>query len=152
MTTELRLSISPDELTEIVCSVFASMLNLEVYRCSKPWFSGEARLTAAVEMEGYWKGAVLVECDRSLACCFAGHYLSIDPPESVDELVRDVFGELANMIGGNVKSAFTHGIHLSMPWVIDGTSLSESGIELQEKLCFSCPEGIFWVTILISPI
>ncbi len=47
----------------------------------------------------------MFECDRQLACQFAGRFLSVDAPESVNDDVRDVLGELANMIGGNMKSA-----------------------------------------------
>jgi chemotaxis protein CheX len=145
--------IPPSEVAEIVESVFGNMLSLEVSRCGTPWFPGDDRLTSALHLAGDWNGAVLLECDRSQACRFAGRFLSIDPPETVDDVVRDVLGELANIIGGNQKCVLTHGvIRLSMPSVVDGTnySLRVCAAEVRELIPFQCAEGLFWVTVLAT--
>jgi CheY-specific phosphatase CheX len=117
-----------------------------------PWFPGVDRLTAAVHMAGDWSGAILLECDRRQACQFAGRFLSMDAPDSVDDVVRDVLGELVNMIGGNMKCVLTRGIQLSMPSVVDGSdySLRICGAEVRERLAFRCAEGSFWVTVLAT--
>lgn len=150
MNTELSVGISPGELAQIVESVFETMMGLEVTACEAPWFPSGDRLTAAVHLAGEWRGAVLVECDRNQACRFAGRFLSGDPPDTVDDVVRDVLGEVANMIGGNIKCVLTHGIRLSMPAVVDGSdySVRVCGAALRERLSFECCEGTFWVTIL----
>jgi chemotaxis protein CheX len=152
MPIEWSVEISPDELAQIVESVFATMLGLEAGKCGTPWFPGGDRLTSAVHLAGEWNGAVLLECDRRQACRFAGRFLSIDLPETVDDVVRDVLGELVNMIGGNLKCVLTRGIRLSMPSVVDGSdySLRVCGVEVRERLAFQCDEGIFWVTILAA--
>jgi chemotaxis protein CheX len=152
MPTECSVSISPSELAQIVESVFAAMLNLEASQCGEPWFPSAERLTAAVHMTGDWNGAVLLECDRGEACRFAGRFLSMEPPGAVDDVVRDVLGELANMIGGNLKCVLLPGIRLSMPAVVDGSdySLRVCGAELRERLAFRCAEGSFWVTVLAT--
>jgi chemotaxis protein CheX len=74
----------------------------------------------------------------------------MDPPECVDDDVRDVLGELANMIGGNMKSGMSIGIRLSMPSVMNGRDydLRVCGAEVQERLAFKCDSGNFWVTVL----
>jgi CheY-specific phosphatase CheX len=74
----------------------------------------------------------------------------MDPPETVDDVVRDVLGELANMIGGNLKCTLTPGIRLSMPSVVDGSnySLRVCGADIRERLAFQCAEGLFWITAL----
>ena len=71
-------------------------------------------------------------------------------PETVDDVVRDVLGELANMIGGNLKCVLTRGIRLGMPSVVDGSdySLRVCWAEVRERLAFGCSEGPFWVTVL----
>ena len=152
MPTEWSTEILPSELAQIVESVFASMLGLEVGRCGTPWFPNGDRLTAAVHMAGDWNGAVLLECDRRQACQFAGRFLSTEPPESVDDVVRDVLGELVNMIGGNMKCVLTRGIQLSMPSVVDGSdySLRVCGAKVRERLAFQCAEGPFWVMVLAT--
>jgi chemotaxis protein CheX len=151
MPTESRIEILPSELAQIVESVFETMMNLEAVENEDPWFPGAERLTATVHLAGDWNGAVLLECDPRQACCFAGRFLSMDPPEAVDDVVRDVLAELANMIGGNLKCVLTRGIRLSMPSVVDGSDYSHRvcGAEVRERLAFQCAEGLFWVTILV---
>jgi chemotaxis protein CheX len=92
----------------------------------------------------------LLECDRREACQFAGRFLSMDSPEAVTDDVRDVLGELANMIGGNIKSAVAAGLSLSMPSVTDGSDygLRVCGSQVQDRLSFQCEDGPFWVTLL----
>ncbi len=152
MPSELSVEILPRELAQIVESVFGTMTGLEAGECGAPWSPSGDRLTAAVHLAGGWSGAVLVECDRGQACRFAGRFLSMDPPDTVDDVVRDVLGELANMIGGNLKCVLMRGIRLSMPAVVDGSdySLLVCGAEVRERLSFRCDEGPFWVTVLAT--
>jgi chemotaxis protein CheX len=152
MLSESGTGILPSELAQIVESVFGTMLSLEVGQCDTPWFPGADRLTSAVHLAGVWNGAVLFECDRRQACRFAGRFLSIDPPDRVDDVVRDVLGEVANMIGGNLKCILSHGIQLSMPSVVDGSdySLRVCGAGVRERLAFQSAEGLFWITVLTT--
>jgi chemotaxis protein CheX len=152
MPAESSIRIVPKELVQIVESVFGAMMSLEVYECGTPWFTGDDRLTSFVHLTGDWNGALLLECDRSQACRFAGRFLSAEPFKTVDDVVRDVLGELANMIGGNLKCILGTGIRLSMPSVVDGTnySLRVCGAEVREQLAFQSPEGLFWITALTT--
>lgn len=152
MPTESSIKILPSELAQIVESVFATMMSLEVRQCGAPWRPSGDRLTAAVHLAGDWNGAVLLECDRRQACRFAGRFLSMDPPDTVDDVVRDVLGELANMIGGNLKCVLARGIRLSMPSVVDGSdySVRVCGAEARERLAFQCAEGLFGITVLTT--
>lgn len=152
MPAELCIEILPSELVQIVESVFGTMLNLEVSEGATPWFPSADRLTSALHLAGDWSGAVLLECNRQQACTFAGRFLSMDPPQAVDDDVRDVLGELANMIGGNLKCVLTSGIRLSMPSVVDGSNygLRICGAQVRERISFQCPEGVFWITVLTT--
>ena len=144
------VQVNPAELAEIVESVFQTMLNLDAASCSAPWFPGGDRLTAFVHLSGGWNGAVLLECSRGQACRFTGRFVSAETPRSVDDVVRAVLAELANMIGGNLKCVIAPGIHLSMPSVVDGSeySLLVCGAKVQEQLAFEFSEGLFWVTVM----
>jgi len=128
------------------------MLNLEAVQCETPWFPGADRLTAAVHLAGDWNGVLLIECTCPQACAFAGRFLSEAPPNTVDDVVRDLLGELANMIGGNLKSLLSRGIRLSMPSVLEGSdySLRICGAEVRERLTFQSSEGLFWISILTT--
>jgi len=127
-------------------------MGLEAGGSEAPWRPSADRLTAAVHLAGDWSGALLLEVDRAQACRLAGRFLSIDTPRAVDDVVRDVLGELANMIGGNLKCVLTKGIQLSMPSVVDGNdySLRVCGAEIRERLAFESAEGPFWVTVFAT--
>ena len=152
MPAELSIEILPSEVAQIVESVFGTMLHLEVGDDGSPWFPSIDRLTSTVHLAGEWNGAVMLECDRGQACRFAGRFLSTDTPDTANDVVRDVFGELANMIGGNLKCVLTRGIRLSMPSVVDGSSqtVRVCGSEIRERIAFSCAEGPFWITVLVN--
>jgi len=148
--TKPNVEVLPSELAQIVESVFGTMLNLDVAQCEAPWFPSEDRLTSSIHLAGDWSGAVLLECNEQQACRFAGRFLAMDPPEAVDDVVRDVLGEMANMIGGNLKCILSPGIQLSMPSVIIGSdySLRVCGAKVRERLTFHSAEGVFWSTLL----
>jgi chemotaxis protein CheX len=125
------------------------MMGLEALESTASWFPSSDRLTAAVQLAGEWNGAVLVECGHDVARRLTGRFLSLDPPPSVDDMVRDVLGEIANMVGGNLKCALTSGIRLSMPSVVDGSDyhVRICGAVLRDRLAFECSDGLFWTTI-----
>ena len=152
MPTELSVGIRPAELAQVVESVFGAMMSVEAAESPTLWFPGGDRLTATVHLTGDWNGAVVLECDRGQACRFAGRFLAMDPPDALDDVVRDVLGELVNMISGNLKCVLTRGIRLSMPSVVDGSSYSVRvcKAEVQERLAFHCAEGPFWITVLTT--
>jgi chemotaxis protein CheX len=137
-------------LEEIVQSVFITMMGLEVSPSATSTTPPGKRLTSFVQLTGEWNGAVMLECSEQQACQFAGRILAMDAPEDVDDDVRDMLGELANMIGGNMKSGMATGIRLSMPTVMDGSDydLRVCGAKVKNKLAFDCADGKFWVTVL----
>jgi chemotaxis protein CheX len=149
MSIEMPVDIVPGKLAQIVESVFATMMSLEVGEGGPTWYPSADRLTSAVHLAGDWNGTVLVECDRSQACRFAGRFLSVSPPDTVTDMVRDVLGELTNMIGGNLKCVLTQGVSLSTPCVVDGGAdrlwIGGDGTRVQHA--FQCVEGAFWITV-----
>ncbi len=150
MINASTMEIQLGELSQIVEYVFKTMMCLEVSESDQPWIHDAGRLTATIHLAGEWKGALALECGRNEARAFAARFLSIEPPENVDDMVRDVLGELANMIGGNLKCVLAGGLKLSMPSVVDGTDLSlrvcRSGI--RERVVFECGDGVFSVAVL----
>ena len=132
------MKVNAEMVAQTVEAVFLAMMDLEVSPGRATWAPAYDQLTSAVHLSGAWNGALLIECDRRQACQFAGRFLSMDPPEAVTDEVRDVLGELANMIGGNIKSAVAAGLSLSMPSVTDGSDygLRVCGSEVQDRLAF----------------
>jgi hypothetical protein len=75
-------------------------------------------LSAWVEIVGPWNGAVVLTCGRSTAeelsrCLLAEHA----PPVLDREDIEDALGELANVVGGNVKAVLPGPSVLGLPEV-----------------------------------
>ena len=141
--------ISADVVTGIVQSVFATMIGLDICVEDVEWSPKGDRLTSCVYLEGDWNGAVSVECSRQHACEIAGHFLASEPPNEVNEDVCDVLGELANIIGGNIKSTIASDVRLSLPSVIEGSNyeVHVCGSDCLDRVAFRFSDGIFWVTV-----
>ena len=137
-------------VSEIVQSIFATMIDLSVAVEEIPWSPNGDRITSSVYLEGEWSGAISFECHREHACQIASRFLAVEPPSEVDDNVRDVVGELANMIGGNIKSAISNNVRLSLPSVIDGSNynIHVCGSDSYNRIGFRFPEGVFWVTVV----
>jgi chemotaxis protein CheX len=146
----MQNEVTVEGVNEIVASIFATMMDIPIWQSEIPWHPGGDRVTASVFLEGEWNGAVSLECSRDQACEFAGHFLSMEAPKAMDDDVRDVLGELANIIGGNIKSAMATNDRLSMPSVIDGSNYEFRicGSEVQNKIAFSFSGGHFWVSLI----
>ncbi len=175
MLTEITSEVIPSELAQIVTSVFNTMLGLEVLHCEtlqredhdplpEPVF--ERCLTSAVRLTGEWEAVVLFQCDHPQARCFAEQYLGMGSPSkddpvtasamdcaqdsTVDAVIPDVLGELANMIGGNLKCALNKGLHLSVPQVVDDDYKSRfPGFAVRQWLVFHCLAGFFSVAVML---
>jgi len=70
-------------------------------------------------------------------------------PSRVDDDVRDSIGELANMVGGNLKSLMPPGVALSLPSVVEGVANCHEVAETNAAttISFSSDLGVFWVTL-----
>lgn len=150
MPTRSSVEIQMDELAKIVEYVFRTMVCLEVSESNQPWNPSGDRLTATIHLAADWKGDLAMECGRKQGCAFAARFLSMSPQEIVDDVVRDVLGELSNMIGGNLKFVLAGGLKLSMPSVVDGAdqSLRICRAGVRERLVFECVEGESSVAVL----
>ena len=75
-------------------------------------------VSAWVEVAGPWSGVVVVTCGRETVEELTRCVLRAHPPEHVeDEDVEDAFGELANVLGGNIKSVLPGPSVLGLPEV-----------------------------------
>jgi len=150
MLAAFPLRVYRADLSQIVVSVFQTMLNLEIVPAEVEWATRPDTLTAAIYFAGTWKGAVLLECSRTQAFEFTHRLMAIEPPATINDDVRDTMGELANMLAGNLKSVLPHGIGLSMPSVVEGTdySLRICGGNLVDRMPFTSAMGVIWVTLI----
>jgi chemotaxis protein CheX len=121
------MSSYSEGLTSAVEQVFRSMLKLPLRRAKQEDcedISSEGKVSSAVGITGDWNGAVMLECSTSTARLLAGAMLGPTTPDSVDEDVRDVIGEITNMVAGNFKSTLPGNSVLTLPWIIVGSDYS----------------------------
>ena len=77
---------------------------------------------ASIEIGGAWRGRVVLDCSPVLAGAAAAQVYGVSP-ESVDgQMMGELMAELANQIGGNLKSLLPQGCQLSLPNPIIGRS------------------------------
>jgi chemotaxis protein CheX len=73
-------------------------------------------VSAWVRITGPWCGAVVVTCDEQTARALTECLLRARPPAVIEpEDVDDALGELANVLGGNVKAALPGPSVLGLP-------------------------------------
>jgi len=89
----------------------------------------------------------MIECSNRDACRVAELLTGI-PHHEVSDDVLDGLGELANMVGGNLKSMLHAGAGLSMPCVVEGSdsSLRICGDRPIRRFALGCRQAVFWVT------
>ncbi|KGH46444.1 hypothetical protein IN07_12100 [Modestobacter caceresii] len=75
-------------------------------------------VSAWVTISGPWDGAVVLTCAPATAEALAESVLMTRPPTVVDdEDVADALGELANVLGGNIKSVLPGPSSLGLPQI-----------------------------------
>jgi chemotaxis protein CheX len=141
-----------EDLEAVVMSVFTTMMGLEVQPSPEPCPGLSGMLTAAVYLTGEWEGAACIHVEPGQACAFAGRFLGMPAPEAVGDDVRDVMGELANMIGGNLKCTLAPGLRVSVPSVTDGAeySLRVCGARLVCRCGFHTDAGPCWISLIAA--
>src|SRR3712207_5397644 len=105
-----------EDLTEMVEQVWASYLDPEGVDPLIPAAAGEnaAEVHSSVSITGSWQGVVVYGSSHAAARHAAAAFLAMDPDEVSQEDISDVLGELANIVGGNVKSMLPPGCFLSL--------------------------------------
>ena len=124
----MSVEIAPtvEDLTEICDQVWASYLDPEGLNPLLPVgpVDGGKDMFASVSITGTWAGHVVVTCSEAAARQAAAAFLVMEPAEVSNEDVADVLGELANIVGGNVKSMLPAGCFVSLPHVITNPGAS----------------------------
>ncbi|MBK7972631.1 MAG: chemotaxis protein CheX [Deltaproteobacteria bacterium] len=115
------MHVEESTLFELAETVWTSVLGLNLARAEAPPANGSTRhMIGCVVITGAWEGAVTIECPESMAKKAAGIMFGTEPEAASDDEVRDALGELANMIGGNVKALLPSPSQLSLPTVAEG--------------------------------
>lgn len=115
--------IAGEDVYAIAEELFVAMIDGEA-GALRPWDGDvpawDASVVAWVDLHGDWAGRASVTTERSTADDLARALLQMGADEPVGaEDLQDAFGEVANVVGGNVKALLpTHGA-LGLPQVSD---------------------------------
>lgn len=110
------------EFIRIARDCWSSMLGLDarLIQAMPAKMEGQKYLSSCVQFTGSWEGAVVVDCTEVLARRVAAAMFGLDSAELGDVEVEDAIGEVANVVGGNVKTILPPQCQLSVPAVVVG--------------------------------
>ena len=83
-----------------------------------PAATADLEISAAVSVTGAWNGHVVLECSAVASREAAAAMLGIGAEEVAESDIADALGEMANVIGGGVKSLLPGECALSLPHVV----------------------------------
>ncbi|QDG51312.1 chemotaxis protein CheX [Persicimonas caeni] len=124
-----------EELIRSIWSIFAQPELEAASHDALAEHASEMMITAVVHVTGEEDGSVVVECPSRMASRLAGALFGLEADELADDEVHDALGEVANMLGGNVKGLFPSGSQLSLPTVVEGREFKLDLPGTQVALC-----------------
>lgn len=135
----------------LIQEIFGAVLQFEPTPVEgpAPSFDGES-VAGVVQINGPNSGAVVVHLPSDLARRAAATMFRQDLLHVTREDTRDVAGELANIVGGNLKGLAGDGASLSLPAVADGSvfTLRVRGSRVALERAYVVDGAPFTITIL----
>jgi hypothetical protein len=121
-TSDAPLSITDliDEETvqSIAQEAWSALVGDDEFLVPLPGGPPDDAISSWVDVAGPWRGSVVLTCGRSTAGQLARELLKEHaPPVIDDEDIEDALGELANVVGGNVKAVLPGPSALGLPEV-----------------------------------
>jgi len=143
-----------DKIIEATIEIFTGMVMMEISVAGEPLTTlGPLKnsITGMVGLAGVHKGVLAVHFPKQVALDVTGSFLGMDVDE-INADVQDAIGEIANMLGGNLKTILSdrgRDIQLSLPSTIFGEQYaftSQAEVD-QVILPFQAPSGVFFVEV-----
>ena len=133
--------------------VFSTMVMMEAtgdFPLKEPVRRFKCSITGMVGFAGTYSGVISIHCPVELALKVTSNMLGIDCGE-INEDLNDAIGEIANMLGGNVKQVLSKGgldVKLSIPTVISGEDYTVNS--LSDNDCVVVPFTVEGYTMLVG--
>lgn len=114
-----------DRIIEAAKEIFSSMLMMEISAVEDTNIKLHPlidSISGVIGLAGTHKGVLAIHIPHQVAIAITSSFLGMDV-EEINADVEDAIGELANMLGGNVKSILSEkgrDINLSLPTTISG--------------------------------
>jgi chemotaxis protein CheX len=139
-----------DKIIESAKEIFSTMVMMEVavngdnMTDSVPMVES---ISGVIGLAGTHKGVLAIHIPNKVAMAITSSFLGMDVDE-MNEDVADAVGELANMLGGNVKAILSENgrdIDLSLPSTINGKQYDFQPTNEVERVIipFRCDAGEF---------
>jgi chemotaxis protein CheX len=111
-----------EQLQELVESTFSAMLALPIDATFAAAAETDSpRLAASVHITGAWTGTVLLTCTEAFGRRAAAAMLCAEPGDVTLADIHDAVAELANILGGGIKSILPGPSTLALPSVTHGS-------------------------------
>lgn len=140
-----------DKMIEATKEIFSTMIMMEITLEDIQENHGVLTdtITAMIGLAGTHRGVLAVHFPYAVAMAITSNFLMMDVTE-MNEDVHDAMGEIANMLGGNVKTILSEkgrDIDLSMPSTISGSEYSFQSDKDVDKVIikFGTDKGPFLV-------
>ncbi|MFC7528136.1 chemotaxis protein CheX [Actinoplanes sp. GCM10030250] len=116
----VEVEVDENDLAEMVEQVWEAYLDPEGVNPLIPTYDENqpSEVHSSVSITGSWNGHIVYASSRTAAQRAAAAFLAMELEEVSDEDISDTLGELANIVGGNVKAMLPPGAQLSLPQVV----------------------------------
>ncbi len=147
-----------EKIIESTREIFLSMIMMEVVASSELITESsihEDSITGLIGLAGTHKGVLAIHMPNKVAIAVTSSFLGMEV-EEINEDVEDAIGELANILGGNVKAFLSENgrdISLSLPSTITGEKYNfQMASEDDERtiVCFESESGRFHIELQIE--
>lgn len=147
-----------ERIIESAKEIFSTMLMMEISATeemeTKDVLPHVDSISGVIGLAGTHKGVLAIHLPHRVAMDITSGFLGIDVNEMNSD-VEDAVGELANMLGGNVKSILSEkgrDINLSMPTTISGRHYDYQSNKDAERILipFRCETGQFTVELQLE--
>lgn len=145
------------KIIESAKEIFSSMIMMEIEVADEKvgaHQSLEDSISGIIGLAGMRKGVLAIHLPNAVAMAITGSFLGMEVTE-IGEDVEDAVGELANMLGGNIKTILSErgrDIELSMPSTITGKHYDFQSTKEAERyvIPFICEAGKFSVELQLE--
>jgi flagellar motor switch protein FliN/FliY len=150
-----------DIRTQVVDSIvetFDTMVSMEIEISDSepPDTTGVSRMVASVNFAGHVIGLINIQVTAELARQMMANMQEIEPEQVEDDgEIKDMLAEIANIVGGNLKSALNDAGHtcvISTPSLTYGADFSIKSLSMErfERFVFSCQQEFIIVEVGIK--
>jgi chemotaxis protein CheX len=148
-----------EKIIESAKEIFSSMVMMEISVSGDNMTKSVTlieSISGVIGLAGTHKGVLAIHIPNKVAMAITSSFLGMDVDE-MNEDVEDAVGELANMLGGNVKSILSENgrdINLSLPSTITGQQYDFQPTKEAERIIipFRCDAGEFTIDLQLEKI